>query len=169
MAQMIITQMLEYCKEKGITAKTLLAKNEELSEKTVGNFLAGKVDDCRASTLASIARSIGMQIIATSDGETPLDVARHEIEIRERDEHIFNLEQQLRQMQEAEKEQAVKLEKDQIELKWHRRCLKACIILLAALLLISIGVVLIDLLNHDIGWIRSAAHQLGINQTSVRL
>lgn len=180
MAQTIITQMLEYCKEKGITAKTLLTKNDELSEKTVGNFFAGKMDDCRASTLVSIARSIGLQIVITADGETPLDKASYESQLSAKDgtiselvEHNAELVSTIATLREENKASTVEAEKKDIESKWLRRCLRVCGIILAVVLLLCVGIVIADILNHDVGWVRATVQQLSqenvLHQSAVRI
>lgn len=175
----IIKTMLLYCKEHGITAKTILSKNVELSEKTVASFFAGKMENARTDTVDAIANTIGMKIVATVDGETPLDKARYEEDIRVKDEVIATLTDQnaeltntLARLREDNKAASVEAEKKAIEIKWLRRCLRVCSLILLIVLLICIGVVLIDLLNHNVGWVRTAVQQLSgssIYGTSVRL
>lgn len=168
----VLTDMLVYCKEQGITQKTILANNAEISERTVSSFFSGKMENATAATISSLARAIGLKIVATKDGETPLDKARFELELKAQEDRIAGLTSTVAELREENKAAAIEAEKQSIEVKWLRRCLRVCVLILGIVLLICIGVVLIDLLNHNVGWVRVAAQQLSgssIYGTSVRL
>ena len=172
MPQEVLTDMLVYCKENNITQKTILANNAEISERTVTSFFSGKMENATAATISSLARAMGLKIVATKDGETPLDKARFEIELKEQEDRIADLTATIAELRDESKQSAVEKEKQAIEIKWLRRCLLVCALILAIVLLICIGVVLIDLLNHNVGWVRAAAQQLSeknLYGTSVRL
>lgn len=160
MPQEVLTDMLVYCKENGITQKTILANNSELSERTVASFFSGKMPNATAATISSLARAMGLRIVATKDGETPLDKARFELEMKAQEDRIASLTETIAGLREENKAAAIEAEKKAIEIKWLRRCLRVCALILLIVLLICIGVVLIDLLNHNIGWVRTAVQQL---------
>lgn len=172
MPQEVLTDMLVYCKENNITQKTILANNAEISERTVASFFSGKMENATAATISSLARAIGLKIVATKDGETPLDKARFELELKAQEDRIAGLTSTIAELREENKAAAIEAEKQSIEVKWLRRCLRVCVLILLVVLIICLGVVLIDLLNHNVGWVRSAVQQLSSGSligTSVRL